>query len=61
MTYPTGISESHGASDIGRVDADGVDDARVDVFDEGFAQAFLEAQLLDHPVERGGEQPDLVP
>jgi RNA polymerase sigma factor (sigma-70 family) len=29
MIYPTGISESHGASDAGRVDADGVDDARV--------------------------------
>ena len=27
MIYPTGISESHGASDIGRVDAEGVEGA----------------------------------
>jgi RNA polymerase sigma-70 factor (ECF subfamily) len=38
MIYPTGISESHGASDIGRVDADGVDDARVAQWTQAMAR-----------------------
>jgi hypothetical protein len=37
-----------------------LDDARVDIAAEGFAQAFLVAQLLDHVVERRRELADLV-
>ena len=36
------------------------DDARIDIFAEGFAHPLLVAQLLDHPVERGGQLADLV-
>jgi hypothetical protein len=36
------------------------DDARIDIFAEGLAQAFLETQLLDHLVERGRQVADFV-
>ena len=36
------------------------DDARIDIFAEGLAHALLEAQLLDHLIERGGQVADLV-
>ena len=36
------------------------DDARIDIFAKGLAQALLEAQLLDHLVERGRQVTDFV-
>jgi hypothetical protein len=36
-------------------------DARVDIFAEGFTNALLEAQLLDHTIERRRQVADLVP